>query len=817
MIVYDLLGWTFPNVRLLADHYARQANVTVYVPDFFGGYVVPFEPVLAGRFDLINLASSMKNNSREIREPENFACAKALRQKSYKKVGAIGFCYGGWAVFRLGAKEYQPTLIDFPVQILAPEIDQLYTPEMKQFTFETVPKLGLPLDYQYFPGVKHGSFVRDAEKPGERDAMVRAKNAARRRQHRISNNGASTSPSLSNVCLPLTTSIHGYNLQTTSGISIQIGVLCGIYCNYRKKITIPTLHHRSLAMTTRTSSTTLHAPKTTSNTRPSRTKRSIDDSPSSPVHPSKRSKLSPTSNHSHNKINSPRAKGTPNRAEIGDTAATAEVEHPETITVKEKSVHILKRGSKRKVASPELEEYAIEGDEEEEIEIKAKKQTKKTKVKEEVTIDMRPLAPRTANLRMYVGAHISAAKGVQNAVTNSVHIGGNAFALFLKSQRKWDNPPLQPEHRDQFRQLCAEHNYDASKHVLPHGSYLVNLAQEDPTKATQAYNSFLDDLKRCEELGISLYNFHPGATIQTTLESSLSRLSKALTSALDATTKVILVLETMCGHGTTIGGSLSDFKSLLSLIPDSYHARIGICVDTCHSFAAGYDLRSPGAWNKFMKEFDEEIGLKFLRALHLNDSKTPLGSRRDLHANIGTGFLGLRAFHNVMNEKRLEGIPMILETPIDRPANIEAETASGQPDNKFGVCKEDHSIPTPTTKKTGGAKKGPARKQKPSKPAMIEDKSVWAKEIKLLESLIGMDVESKEFLRLEAELAEQGREEREKHQAMFDKKQEKESKQRDLRDMFGANGKGKGKGKANTTGARKRKKTVNMESSDDSD
>ncbi|OJD12937.1 hypothetical protein AJ78_06543 [Emergomyces pasteurianus Ep9510] len=565
------------------------------------------------------------------------------------------------------------------------------------------------------------------------------------------------------------------------------------------------------------------APNTGSNKQRPRTKETIDCSLSSPARTSKRPQAAPLSEplskNTDNKIDGTHAAGVSRRAEDADAiVGIAEIQHTETVTVEKDTVEVSKRGTKRKAPTSTAEKYSSREEEDVEIKAKTEKRTKRTKVKEEVNTEMKPLAPRTANLRMFVGAHISAAKGVQNAVTNSVHIGGNAFALFLKSQRKWDNPPLQSEHRDQFRQLCSQHNYDSSKHVLPHGSYLVNLAQEDPTKAKQAYDSFLDDLKRCEELGITLYNFHPGATNQTTLESSLSRLAKALVSALKATTTVVPVLETMCGHGTTIGGSLSHFKSLLTLIPDTYRSRIGICIDTCHSFAAGYDLRSPSSWNKFMEEFDEEVGLQYLRAFHLNDSKTPLGSRRDLHANIGTGFLGLRAFHNLMNDKRLEGIPLILETPIDRPAKSEADAATEQPDDEYGMCMENHSNQTTAKKKTSSVKKGPVKNSKAGKPVVVEDKSVWAKEIKLLESLIGMDAESKEFLRLEAELAEQGKEEREKHQTMFDKKREKESKQKDLRDMFAVNGKGKGKGKAkaSTTGVGKRRK-VDEESTDASD
>ncbi|EDN10088.1 conserved hypothetical protein [Histoplasma mississippiense (nom. inval.)] len=493
---------------------------------------------------------------------------------------------------------------------------------------------------------------------------------------------------------------------------------------------------------------------------------SINRSGSPPAHTSKPSEPAPPNPNINIKTNGSQAVGTFSGADGG--AGVSKIGHTKKVMVDKGKAEILQRGTKRKATvSNSEEERSSEEEVEAEYKVKAEKRPKKNKVKEEATIEMNPLASRTTNLRMFVGAHISAAKGVQNAVTNSLYIG----------------------------------------HVLPHGSYLVNLAQEDPTKAKQAYDSFLDDLKRCEELGIKLYNFHPGATNKASLESSLSRLAQALVSALKATTTVVPVLETMCGHGTTIGGPLSHFKSLLALIPDTYRSRIGICVDTCHSFAAGYDLRSPSSWNNFMEEFDKEVGLQYLRAFHLNDSKTPLGSRRDLHANIGTGFLGLRAFHNLMNDKRLEGIPMILETPIDRPAKSEAEMATGKPDDENGVCKGDHSNETDSKKINTSAKKGSTKKAKPGKPVMIEDKSIWAKEIKLLESLIGMDTESHEFLRLEAELAEQGKEEREKHQTMFDKKQEKESKQRDLRDMFSTNSKVKGKSKSGTTGAGKRKKS----------
>lgn len=358
------------------------------------------------------------------------------------------------------------------------------------------------------------------------------------------------------------------------------------------------------------------------------------------------------------------------------------------------------------------------------------KVARKRKTKEEKEAEAMPLAARSNGLRMFIGAHVSCAKGVQNTVTNCVHIGGNAFAMFLKSQRKWENPPLQDEHKDLFMSNCGEHKYDASSHVLPHGSYLVNLAQEDAEKATQAYDAFLDDLHRCEALGIKLYNFHPGSTGGHPRPSAIARIAKALNRAQLATKTVIPVLETMAAGGNIIGSTFEDLRDIIALIDDK--KRIGVCLDTCHVFAAGYDLRSPNAFKKTLESFDKIVGMKYLCALHLNDSKGPFDSHRDLHQNIGLGFLGLRAFHNVMNEPRFEGLPMVLETPID------------------------HKDP-----ETGKD---------------VEDKGVWAREIKLLEGLIGADTESEEFKVMEIDLAGRGAEERKKLQEQFDKKVEKDRK-----------------------------------------
>ncbi|KAL9013890.1 MAG: hypothetical protein Q9173_001437 [Seirophora scorigena] len=460
-----------------------------------------------------------------------------------------------------------------------------------------------------------------------------------------------------------------------------------------------------------------------------------------------------------------------------------------------------------------------------------KKTKRKRKTKEEKEAEAMPLAARATGLRMFLGAHVSGAKGacleverarlyivgdrksdswprradlgVQNAVTNCVHIGGNAFALFLKSQRKWDNPPMQDEHRNGFKANCVRHGYDATRHVLPHGSYLVNLAQENAEKAAQAYGSFVEDLRRCEALGIKLYNFHPGTTNNQPRPAAIARIASALNRALSATTTVTPLLETMAGSGTVIGSTFADLAAIIALVDDK--SRVGVCLDTCHLFAAGYDLRAPSAFAAVLRDFDATVGLRYVKALHLNDSKAPLGSRRDLHANIGTGFLGLRAFWNAMNERAFEGLPMVLETPIDRKVDDGAEKEDsgvddkeqngkgkgavkakaerkGQTDRKVdGSAGKDNldaedgeqNADANDTAKAKGKKKGP---MKPPKEKTFEDKGIWAREIKLLESLIGMDAESDEFKVLEKGLADQGAEERKKYQEAYDRKLAKEEK-----------------------------------------
>ena len=433
---------------------------------------------------------------------------------------------------------------------------------------------------------------------------------------------------------------------------------------------------------------------------------------------------------------------TPRKSKLKQSAEVAEVDVEENGAspkrLKRKRVDVVERDlvdgedtiGKAQRKTKAKEEVKKEEEEVDEKGASTKKTKRIRKTKEEKEADAMPLAARTNGLRMFIGAHVSCAKGVHNSVTNCVHIGGNAFAMFLKSQRKWENPPLHDDHRDLFISSCGDHKYDASSHVLPHGSYLVNLAQEESEKANQAYNAFVDDLHRCEALGIKLYNFHPGSTGSHPRPSAITRIAKTLNRAHLATKTVIPVLETMASGGNVVGSTFEDLRDIIALIDDK--DRIGVCIDTCHVFAAGYDLREPIAFKQTLDEFDKIVGMKYLRAFHLNDSKAPFSSHRDLHQNIGLGFLGLRAFHNVMNESRFEGLPMVLETPIDHKGE---ETGTD-----------------------------------------VEDKSVWAREIKMLEGLIGTDPESDEFKALEKDLADKGAEERKKLQEQFEKKVKKDRK-----------------------------------------
>ncbi|CUM65358.1 uncharacterized protein PRCAT00002994001 [Priceomyces carsonii] len=263
------------------------------------------------------------------------------------------------------------------------------------------------------------------------------------------------------------------------------------------------------------------------------------------------------------------------------------------------------------------------------------------------------------------------AGGISKAVTNAMNIGANSFALFLKSPRKWVSPEISEEEVKKFADLCKIHGYNPLKDILPHGSYFINLANPDTEKEQKAYDSFLDDLKRCEKLGIGLYNFHPGSSLDGDHKEALEKLARNINKAIEATSFVKIVIENMAGHGNLIGSKLQDIKDVIEMVNEK--SRVGVCIDTCHTYAAGYDISTKEKFDDFWNQFEDTIGWEYLSAIHLNDSKAPLGANRDLHQNLGQGFLGLEPFRLIANMEKLQGIPIILETPAADDDSIYGE------------------------------------------------------------------------------------------------------------------------------------------------
>ena len=259
-----------------------------------------------------------------------------------------------------------------------------------------------------------------------------------------------------------------------------------------------------------------------------------------------------------------------------------------------------------------------------------------------------------------IGAHVSAAGGVQNAPDNARKIGANAFALFTKNQRQWQGPPLTPAQIEAFQQRCRGHFKPA--HILPHDSFLINPGHPDPVARGKSRAAFLDEMQRCEQLGLTLLNFHPGSHLNRCTEAECSALiADSINDALAHTEGVTAVIENTAGQGTNIGYRFEHLAAIIAAVTDP--GRVGVCIDTCHTFAAGYDLRTPTACEATMNEFDRVVGLRWLRGMHLNDSKKELGSRVDRHACLGQGTMGLDGFRWFMQQPHLDHIPLILETP----------------------------------------------------------------------------------------------------------------------------------------------------------
>lgn len=261
----------------------------------------------------------------------------------------------------------------------------------------------------------------------------------------------------------------------------------------------------------------------------------------------------------------------------------------------------------------------------------------------------------------FIGAHVSAAGGVENAPVNAHSIGATAFALFTKNQRQWEAPPLTQKSIDTFKANCEKYGYTPAQ-ILPHDSYLINLGNPDRDALEKSRNAFLDEMVRCQQLGLDRLNFHPGSHLnKISEEESLLLIADSINMALERTQGVTAVIENTSGQGSNLGYTFEQIRFIIDHVNDQ--SRVGVCIDTCHAFTAGYDISTPEAFAKTFSHFDRVIGFKFLKGIHLNDTKKGLGSRVDRHENIGDGLLGIEPFRLIMTDPRFNAIPIILETP----------------------------------------------------------------------------------------------------------------------------------------------------------
>lgn len=285
------------------------------------------------------------------------------------------------------------------------------------------------------------------------------------------------------------------------------------------------------------------------------------------------------------------------------------------------------------------------------------------------------IVPPDYSQPLFVGAHLSIAGGVAGALLRAGKMGANGVAMFVKGHRTWKAKPLEQEAIDEWKALFRPQSDGGlgygPQHVLVHGNYLINLGNPDAAKWKQAYECFRDDVARCHQLGIRLYNWHPGSTVGAcTKEESFALVAKAINQVHKDVPEVVTVIENMANAGSNIlGTAFSDLKAMIDLVDDK--DRVRVCLDTCHLFAAGYDFRTPEAYSAMMDDFDATVGNRFLGGIHLNDSKGELGCNRDLHENIGLGCIGLSGFRNLMRDSVVAGIPMVLETPSGPAKSVE--------------------------------------------------------------------------------------------------------------------------------------------------
>ena len=254
----------------------------------------------------------------------------------------------------------------------------------------------------------------------------------------------------------------------------------------------------------------------------------------------------------------------------------------------------------------------------------------------------------------YFGAHVSAAGGPENAPLNARKIGATGFALFTKNQRQWAAAPLDPRQAEAFRANCRAGGYPPQS-ILPHDSYLINLGHPDREGIEKSRAAFYDEMGRCELLGLDRLNFHPGSHLNRISASEcLRRIAESINLALDRTRGVTAVIENTAGQGSNLGYAFEQLAEIIDAVEDK--SRVGVCIDTCHAFAAGYDLRTQQACDGTFGELDRIVGLRYLRGLHLNDAMKPLGSRVDRHAPMGEGQIGMECFRYIARDPRFDGM-----------------------------------------------------------------------------------------------------------------------------------------------------------------
>lgn len=261
----------------------------------------------------------------------------------------------------------------------------------------------------------------------------------------------------------------------------------------------------------------------------------------------------------------------------------------------------------------------------------------------------------------YIGAHVSAAGGVENAPENAMEIGATGFALFTKNQKQWNAKPLTDDNIREFKKRCDEYGFSPNS-IIPHDSYLINLGHPEKVKLQKSRDAFLDELRRCEQLGIGLLNFHPGSHLNQISETEcLKIIADSINWSLEKTHSVKAVIENTAGQGTNMGYRFEHLAEIIGQVEQI--DRVGVCIDTAHTFAAGYDISTEDGFTETFEMFDNIVGFDKLFAMHVNDSKKELGSRVDRHESLGDGFIGWKPFELIMKDVRFDGIPLILETP----------------------------------------------------------------------------------------------------------------------------------------------------------